>query len=232
MGDQIITRAELKRTMQANDRALSQIATQVGKGVRRRQAGETRAVSKVAGGLSKPNLYSQELVSFLCSANLGKVDPSNPKSEDLAAVLKRSPFGKHGIATTHTVSRLISVLVSVNGFKDKTNGQNINFPAGYLEKALPNAIAALTAAGKPVTNWTYINLSSLSAVCMTKKAALDAKQSELLAQQSEAVSSLSTFLSDVLNKHKDASAPTPVVPAAFAAPVAASRQRSPARAKN
>jgi hypothetical protein len=119
----------------------------------------------------------------------------------------------------------------VNGFKDKTNGQNINFPAGYLQKALPNALAVLTAAGKSVTSWTYITLSSLSSVCIIKKATLDAKQGEALIQHADAVAAFSQLLSEVLAKHKDASAPTPAVPAALAAPTA-SRQRSPARAKN
>jgi hypothetical protein len=231
VGDQVITRAELKRTMQANDRALSQIATQVGRGVRRRQNGEPRTAPKASGGLSKPNIYSQELVTFLCSANLGKVDPSNPKSEDLSAVLKRSCFGKHCVATNHTVGRLLSILVSLNGFKDKTNGQNIVFPAGYLEKHLPVASAAMVKAGKSLTTWTYINLSTLSATCMTKKDKLEEKQKELLNQQAETSAALNQLLADILAKHKDEKAPSPVVPAILGAP-AGGRQRSPAKAKN
>lgn len=230
VGDQVITRAELKRTMQANDRVLAQVATQVGRGVRRRALGAASTSTKASGGLAKPNVYSQELVSFLCSANLGKVDPSNPKSEDLAAVLKRSAFGKHGVATSHTVGRLLSILVTLNGYKDKTNGQNIVFPAGYLEKHLPQAIAILTKAGKSTTTWTYINLSSLSATCMTKKAQLDAKQQELLAAHTEAALALNQLCAEVLTRHKNDKAPAPVVPAVLGAP-ATSRQRSPAKAK-
>lgn len=230
VGDQVITRAELKRTMQANDRLLAQIGTQVGRGVRRRTSGVVSTAPKSSGGLSKPNVYSQELVTFLCSANLGKVDPTNPKSEDVTAVLKRSCFGKHGIATNHTIGRLLSLLVTLNGFKDKSNGQNIVFPAGYLEKHLPNTAAALAKAGKSLTTWTYISLSTLSALCMTKKAQLDKAQSELIAQQSDIAAALNQLTADVLSKHKDEKAPTPVVPALLGAP--ASRQRSPAKAKN
>ena len=231
VGDQVITRAELKRTMQANDRALAQIGTQVGRGVRRRQAGEIRT-TKASGGITKPNVYSQELVSFLCSANLGKVDPTNPKSEDLAAVLKRSAFGKHGVATNHTIGRLVSILVTLGGYKDKTNGQNIVFPAGYLEKHLPQALAALAKAGKSTTQWTYINFgSTLSAVCMTKKAQLDDKQKELLATHADAAVALNQLCADVLLRHKDDKAPAPVVPAVLGAPTGG-RQRSPAKAKN
>lgn len=231
VGDQVITRAELKRTMQANDRALSQIATQVGRGVRRRQSGETRTAPKASGGLSKPNIYSQELVNFLCSANLGKVDPGNAKSEDLSAVLKRSCFGKNGVATNHTVGRILSILVSLNGFKDKTNGQNIVFPNGYLEKNLPVASATISKSGKSLTAWTYINLSTLSATCMTKKDKLEEKQKEILAQQAEASAALNQLLSDILAKHKDDKAPSPVVPAILGAPTGG-RQRSPAKARN
>lgn len=231
VGDEVITRAELKRTMQANDRALAQIATQVGRGVRRRQAGEAASAPKSSGGLAKPNVYSQELVSFLCSANLGKVDPTNQKSEDLAAVLKRSAFGKHGIATSHTIGRILSILVSLGGFKDKANGQNIVFPPGYLEKNLPVAISTLTKAGKTTTTWSYITLSSLSAACMTKKALLDDTQKGLIATHTDSAVALNQLCSDVLAKHKNEKAPTPTVPAALgAAPTG--RQRSPPRAKN
>jgi hypothetical protein len=231
VGDQVITRAELKRTMQANDRALAQIATQVGRGVRRRQAGEAASAPKASGGLAKPNVYSQELVSFLCSANLGKVDPTNPKSEDLTAVLKRSAFGKHGVATNHTIGRLLSILVTLGGFKDKANGQNIVFPAGYLEKHLPVAISTLTKAGKTTTTWSYITLSSLSAACMTKKAQLDDTQKALIVTHSDSAVALNQLCSDVLTKHKDDKAPTPTVPAALGA-APAGRQRSPSKAKN
>jgi hypothetical protein len=231
VGDQVITRAELKRTMQANDRALAQVATQVGRGVRRRAAGAAPSATKTSGGLANPNVYSQELVSFLCSANLGKVDPGNSKSEDLAAVLKRSAFGKHGVATSHTVGRLLSILVTINGYKDKNNGQNIVFPAGYLEKHLPQAIAVLTKAGKSTTTWTYINLSSLSAACMTKKAQLDAKQQELLTTHTDVAVALNQLCADVLTRHKDDKAPAPVVPTSLGAPTGG-RQRSPAKAKN
>lgn len=176
-------------------------------------------------------MYSQELVSFLCSANLGKVDPSNPKSEDLAAVLKRSAFGKHGVATNHTVGRIFSILVTLGGFKDKSNGQNIVFPAGYLEKHLPVAVSTLTKAGKSTTAWTYITLSSLSAACMTKKAQLDDAQKALIAAHTDSAVALNQLCSDVLTKHKDDKAPTPTVPAALGA-APAGRQRSPSKAKN
>lgn len=230
VGDQVITRAELKRTMQANDRALAQIATHVGRGVRRRQTGDVRTAPKSSGGLSKPNVYSNELVSFLCSANLGKVDSTNPKSEDLSALLKRSCFGKHGIATSHTIGRLLSILVTLNGFKDKTNGQNIVFPAGYLEKHLPSALASLTAAGKSTSTWTYINLSSLSATCMVKKSQLDEKQTQLILQNTEGAVALNQLLAEVLAHHKDDKAPVPVIPALLVAPPGG-RQRSPAKTK-
>jgi hypothetical protein len=233
VGDQVITRAELKRTMQANDRALAQIGTQVGRGVRRRQVGgEPSTAPKSSGGITKPNVYSQELVSFLCSANLGKVDPSNPKSEDLAAVLKRSAFGKHGVATNHTIGRLISILVTLGGYKDKANGQNIVFPAGYLEKHIPQSLATLAKAGKSTTQWTYITFgSTLSAVCMTKKDQLDDKQKELLATHADSAVALNQLCAEVLNRHRDDKAPAPVVPAIFGS-APAGRQRSPSKAKN
>jgi hypothetical protein len=220
-----ISRAQLKKVMQANDRVLAQTATAVGRGVRRRAAGAERTAGRT-GGLGKPNLYSMELASFLATANLGKVDPQNPKSEDLAAVVKRSALGKHGVATNHTLGRLFSRLVGASGFKDATNGQFINFPAGYLEKHLPNAVAALKKEGKLPTQWSYINVSALAAASMVKKDALDEKQKELLVQHAETASALDTLTAEVLARSKSDKAAAPVVPQVLAPP-AGGRQRSP-----
>lgn len=228
IGDKQTTRAELKQVMQANDRALAQIGNAVKKGVRRRAAGESAAPTRGSGGLSKPNLYSPELVAFFLAAPLGKVDPSNPKSEDLVAVLKRSAFGKTGVCTSHTLSRLFSILINLNDYKDKTNGQKVAFPAGFLEKHLPSTLAAMTKAGKATGSWSFISLGSLSAAALLKKDTLDDKQKETLAAQAEGAAAVDRLTRDILAKYKDAAAPAPVVPASLAAAPAA-RARSPAK---
>lgn len=220
-----MSRSQLKKVMQANDRVLAQTATAVGRGVRRRAAGAPTAVHST-GGLGKPNLYSQELASFFSTVASGKVDPHAAKSEDLAALVKRSPLGKHGVATNHTLSRLFSRIVDAGGFKDKTNGQNINFPPGFLEKHLPHALASLKKDSKLPAQWTYINISALAAASMVKKDTLDEKQKELLAQQAETAGALDTLTAEVLARSKSDKAPAPTVPASLAAP-AGGRQRSP-----
>jgi len=227
INDKEMRRKEIKDLIQANDRALAQIASAVGKGVRKHAAGEGAATkSHASGGLAKPSLYGQELVSFFSSAQLGKVDPTNPKSEDISAVIKRSAFGKHGIATSYTFSRLFPLLVAHNGFKDKTNGQRIAFPAGYLEKHFPAALASLKAKGADTTVWTYINVGRLVSESRVPTEALTAKQKEDLATYTDLAVALDTLTKDVHVKSKKADAPAPVVPASLAA---APSRRSPAK---
>jgi hypothetical protein len=239
IGDHVLTRSELKRTMQANDKVLAQIASQVGKGVRKRlpgsSDGSTASVSKGSGGLSNPNIYSQELVAFFSSAQLGKLDPAASKSEDVAAIVKRSVLGKHGIATSPTISRLMSILISVNQFKSKQpgQGQTIVFPQGYLEKWFPNALDVLKKSNALPSKWTFINLSALTAACMVKKSTFTQAQQDLIAQHTDGAVALDQLCADLLARQKTPTLPPIAVPAALAAPAnggtAAGRGKSPTK---
>ncbi len=178
VGDVPTTRSQIKENVRNIDKALKSIKSQVRKGVRkgaRKSAatdmdvdGDSSAtvavVPKRSGGLDRPHFYAKELIDFFINANLGTVDPLNPKTEKLADVLKRSTFGKRQIASSHTFSRLFSILVNANDFKDKEagRGQFIKFPPGYLKKNLPSIYKVLEESGFDLDNIPCINLGRIT----------------------------------------------------------------------
>jgi len=66
---------------------------------------------KITIGLDLPVFMSNNLLEFLRNADLGKVDPSNPQSQDLKDVLY---IVKTGISTRRILNKLVHIYASVN----------------------------------------------------------------------------------------------------------------------
>ena len=231
VGQNKISRSQLKDNSKNVERALKTIASQVKRGVRRRVPSDNTEGSdkpKRHGGLDKPNYYNKELIEMFLNADLGTVDPLNPKSEKITDVLKRSVFGKKCIATPHTFSRLFSILVKVNNFQDKEKGQFIRFPEGFLKKHLPTITDVLSKSGFDTSAITWINLGKFSSAAIVNKTVLTEPQLAELDKHTEIARDTEYLAKQVLLRHnKKDGVPAPVVPVSIAGTTASSSKLSP-----
>jgi len=223
VGQNKISRTQLKENARNVERALKAIASQVKRGVRRRVAADDSAEGASAtdkpkrhGGLDKPNYYNKELIDMFLNADLGTIDPLNPKSEKITSVLKRSAFGQKCIATPHTFSRLFSILIKMNDFQDKEKGQYIRFPEGFLKKNLPGITDVLSKSGFDLTSITWINLGKFSSAAVVNKTVLNEAQLAELEKNTEVARDVEGLAKQILLRHnKQETVPVPVVPSSL-----------------
>jgi hypothetical protein len=157
---------------------------------------------------------------------MGTVDPLNPKSEKLTDILKRSPFGKKNIATSFTFSRLFSILVHVNNFKDPEHGQYVKFPEGYLQKNLPTIHEVLSKANFKFDKITWIHLGQITSAGIIAKAGLKESQLDELASTVDVSRDVESLVKQSLDRYKfKETAPTPVVQASLVAPTKSSPKK-------
>lgn len=224
VGDKKFSRSELKEQSRNIEKALKGVSSQVKKGVRKRyrtvvhEEGAEETAPKRHGGLDKPNFYNKEIIEMFLNADLGHVDPLNPKSEKISDILKRSSFGKKCIATPHTFSRLFSILIRVNNWQDKEKGQYIRFPKGFLHKHLPTITATVVAGGFDIDNITWINLGKFSSAAIVSKDTMTEAQTEELLKSTEVARDTESLVKQsLLRITKKDTAPVPVVPTTLVA---------------
>lgn len=220
------TRKQLQDNAKNISKAMKSISGQVKKGVRktsaeserlaRETAGDTVTTKKNQGGLVQPSFYAKELVDFVLKANLGLVDPKDPKSEKVTDVLKRSVFGNKRIATRHTLDKIFSLLVRNAGF---SQGNSIKFPEGYLQKHLPNIHQVLVESGFDMENIKWIALGSIHHAGVIPKTDLTEAQKKELLDSTEQAYDLLNYSSQVKNHVVEPEKyPTvPVLPASLVA---------------
>lgn len=137
IGDKLVTRKEIADTVASVDSSFNLLVRESRKGLRR----DTTVKGKTPTGLNKPQFYHKELIDFFLSENLGTVDPSNPKSDKLKDVLKKSCFGKHSVATNHTITRLVSIYSRANNL---STGKSIRFSSPtLLTDKMPTVVAKI-----------------------------------------------------------------------------------------
>ena len=232
VGDVATTRSQLRDQVHNIDKTLKAIRSQVRKGVRKGEPVKG-AARKGNGGLDKPTFYNKELVDFFSTANLGLVDPTNPKSEKVADVVKRSVLGQKHIGTSTIFTRLFSILVRTNEFKDPERGQYIKFPSQFLEKKLPKLYKTLKDAEFDFGNITWIHLNKIAQCGVVDKTTLTDAQKEELVKYADGVKDLESITHQILDRIRDGEkAPVPTVPASLAADSASSTKKvSPKKAK-
>lgn len=222
VGSTATTRPQLKDTIKNVDKALRIVSSKVRRGVRRRLPADATAEAaadaapKRHGGLDRPNYYADELIRMFLNADLGTVDPMNAKSEKITDVLKRSVFGKKNIATSHTFSRLFSILIHVNNFKDPQHGQYVKFPEGWFQKNLPSIYDVLVQSNFDFTKITYIHLGKITSAGIVNKAVLNQVQLTDLSANQDAARDLEGLIKQTLDRFKlREKASVPAVPASI-----------------
>jgi hypothetical protein len=206
VGDSTKSRAQLNDQVRNIEKTLTAIRSQVKRGVRKSHGvvhdsqGNVVETKKRNGGLDKPCYIHKELVTLLTTQNLGNVDPTNPKSEKLNEVLKRSIFGKKHIGTPNIVVRLLSILVRTNKFIGKTEAKNtscVKFPDNYLQKHIPTVFKALKEADFDVDNILWIFLSKIAQAGIVNKTTYTEAQVSDLAAEHASLEDLKTYVGDV-----------------------------------
>lgn len=184
---------------------------------------ETGEPVRRGGGFSLPIKVSDELKNFFATANLGPVDPTDPKSPSLSSQLVL--LTQAGITSPSLLTPLFSIYVNRNNLQDKEQ-RNYLHADEHMKKHLGGTLSRLqkeiqphqskpSKNGKPArmlpgfnpSNFPYYYLQNIvqsNKVSMTKEEtatlAADAGVSARLAQEQQLVSA-------ILDSYREARAP-------------------------
>lgn len=199
LGAEKLSRAELKTIITVNDKALKHLAREVKHGVSKTRIANPHDRRKEA--LNPVHVFHQELTNFILGYNLGKVNPEDPDSEDLVEYLNKSPFVQ-GIATPHSINKLMSILVRVNNLKC---GNRVTIPEETFKTKLPIAYNATNASGQRFNFANFTHLSPSSAIItpeIISKEVLTTEQLTKLEQSIPQVREMEVVIANALEYYR------------------------------
>jgi hypothetical protein len=175
------------------------------------------------GGFSLPIRVTDELKNFFATANLGSVDPSDPKSPSLSSQLVLLTQG--GVTSPSLLTPLFSIYVNRNGLQDKEH-RNILHADTHMSKYLGNTLTRLqreiqphqskpSKNGKPARMLPGFNPASfpyyyLQNIVQANKVPMSKEETAQLASNQDVVIRLQQeqqMVSSILDTYREARAP-------------------------
>jgi hypothetical protein len=175
------------------------------------------------GGFSLPIRVTDELKNFFATANLGPVDPSDPKSPSLSSQLFL--LTQAGVTSPSLLTPLFSIYVNRNGLQDKEQ-RNILHCDDHMRKHLSNTLTRLqkeiqphqskpSKSGKPARMLPGFNPASfpyyyLQNIVQANKVSMTKDETAALASDTSVSTRLQQeqqLVSAILDSYREARAP-------------------------